>query len=408
MLDLLLIAGLGFLGSFGHCVGMCGPITVAFSLSDRADDKPNLWQQLYFHGLLNLGRILSYALVGAGIGALGSVLVAGGQLAGVGSALRQTLTIVTGLLLIWIGLTHIRPGLLPRLPFFHPLMQGQLHQRLTSGMVKLSLRSHLWTPALLGMVWGLMPCGFLYAAQIKAAETSSIVQGSLTMLAFGLGTLPTMVAVGLSASMLSSDRRSQLFRLGGWLTLLIGVFLLFRTGDAMTDYSGYAAIVCLIIALVARPLHRVWPALLTYRRLFGVAAFVFSVLHTVHMLAHSWNWNLDAIAFLIPQHRWAVIAGAIALVCMAPAAFTSFDLAQKKLGPHWRRLHLLAVPGLIFAGIHTILIGSRFLGSVQIGLLNQVLTVGLALVVGIVLLLRSPFVWSIFSLEKHYAPPHQK
>lgn len=104
MLDLLLIVVLGFLGSFGHCVGMCGPLTVAFSLSHK-QETPSSWrQQLYFHALLNLGRIVSYALVGAGIGALGSVLIASGQMAGIGSNLRQWMAILTGVMLVWFGL----------------------------------------------------------------------------------------------------------------------------------------------------------------------------------------------------------------------------------------------------------------------------------------------------------------
>ena len=73
---------LGFLGSFGHCVGMCGPLAVALSLSEAQSEASNeastMGRSLLFHGLLNLGRILSYTLVGAGIGAIGSVLVSGG------------------------------------------------------------------------------------------------------------------------------------------------------------------------------------------------------------------------------------------------------------------------------------------------------------------------------------------
>jgi sulfite exporter TauE/SafE len=89
--------------------------------------------------------------------------------------------------------------------------------------VKLSATPHWWTPALLGSVWGLIPCGFLYAAQIKAAETGNLWLGAATMLAFGLGTMPMMLGVGVSASKLSADKRSQLFRLGGWVTLTIGI-----------------------------------------------------------------------------------------------------------------------------------------------------------------------------------------
>lgn len=161
MLDLLLIMALGFLGSFGHCVGMCGPLTVAFSLSNQ-QQTPQRWrQQFQFHALLNLGRIVSYALVGAGIGALGSVLIASGQMAGIGSDLRRWMAILTGVMLVWFGLVQIKPDLLPRLPVLHPLTQGSLHNRLSKAMVNLSLQKRWWTPSLLGMVWGLIPCSTL-------------------------------------------------------------------------------------------------------------------------------------------------------------------------------------------------------------------------------------------------------
>ena len=126
MLELGLVAALGFLGSFGHCVGMCGPITVAFSLSaqstsPKAAANPNRWQQVTFHLLLNLGRLVSYGLVGAAIGGLGSVLVGGGQMAGVGSLFRRTIACLTGSLLIFLGLRQVAPQLLPQLPLLHPI-----------------------------------------------------------------------------------------------------------------------------------------------------------------------------------------------------------------------------------------------------------------------------------------------
>ncbi|MBD2460372.1 sulfite exporter TauE/SafE family protein [Oscillatoria sp. FACHB-1407] len=382
MLDLLLIAALGFVGSFGHCVGMCGPITAAFSLSQGDETQPSWVRQFYFHGLLNLGRVVSYALVGAGIGALGSVLVAGGQMAGVGSDLRRLMAVVTGILLIWFGLAQISPNFLPKLPIAHPMAQGNLHNRLSQLMLKVSARSHWWTPALLGLVWGLVPCGFLYAAQIKAAETSNPWWGGATMLAFGLGTAPTLLGVGVSTGLMSRDRRSQLFRLGGWITLLIGILTLLRTGDTMTDYTGHGALLLLILALIARPISRFWAQPLRYRRVLGVGAFVLALVHTLHMLEHSWGWNFDAFAFLLPQHQWGIVAGAIALVCMTPAACTSFDAAQRRLGNWWRSLHLLAVPALVLAAAHCILIGSHYLGQLQLTWVNYLLT---GLLVGVVL-----------------------
>ena len=403
MLHLLLIMAVGFLGSFGHCFGMCGPLAVAFSLSHKQDSH---WrQQLQFHALLNLGRMLSYVLVGAGIGALGSVLLASGQMAGIGSELRQWIAIITGVLLIWFGIGQIKPNFLPAIPFLHPLVQNRLHNYLSQGMVKLSLQKRWWTPALLGMTWGLMPCGFLYAAQIKAAETGNWWMGAATMLAFGLGTLPTMLGVGVSTSLVSKDRRSQLFRLGGWVTLTIGVLTLLRTGDTMVDYTGHAALICLILALVARPISSLWAAPLRYRRALGVGAFVLSIAHTTHMMEHSLQWNFAAFFFLPPEYQFGMALGAVALVLMAPAALTSFDSLQKSLGKRWRLIHLFSVPALLLTSIHAVIIGSHYLGSFQSGWGNKLAAVLLGFVTLAVLLVRWRFFWSMLSLQKFYVPP---
>ncbi len=377
---------LGFLGSFGHCIGMCGPLTVAFALSQEDNNSKGIngWQ---FHLLLNIGRIISYSLVGAALGGLGSAFVASGHLAGIGSIFRQVMAILTGILLIWFGLGQIKPNWLPHLPFLHPL-KGMVHNRLSSGMNQLASRHRWWTPALLGGVWGLIPCGFLYAAQLKAVETGELLGGALTMLCFGLGTAPMMLGVGISASKISADRRSQLFRLGGWVTLTIGILTLLRT-DAMIDYTGHIALILLMLALAARPMSGVWAAPLQYRRIVGVGAFVLSLAHTFHMLDHSLNWNLDAIAFMLPQHRLGISTGILSLFLLFPAALTSSDRAAKILGTRWRKIHLLSVPALIFAVTHVILSGSHYLGDLQLTLDSKI-RVGLVLFFGLlVLLMRS-------------------
>jgi len=406
MLDLLLVMALGFLGSFGHCVGMCGPLTVAFSLSYK-QETPRWQQQLLFHGLLNLGRIISYSIVGAGIGMLGSVLIASGQIAGIGSDLRRAIAILTGTMLVWFGLVQIKPDLLPRLPVLHPLTQGIWHKRLTTGMLKLSQRSHWWTPALLGMVWGLVPCGFLYAAQIKAAETSSLWRGAATMLAFGLGTLPTMLGVGVSTSLVSADRRSQLFKLGGWITLTIGVLTLLRTGNTMEDYTGHAALACLVLALIARPISRCWSYPLRYRRALGVGAFILALAHTVHTLAHTLSWDFNALSFMLPLHQQAIAAGTLALVLLSPAALTSFDSLQSYLGKRWRKIHLLGVPAMLLAAIHAILIGSHYLGGWEWTWGTRLRIALLLLLMLGVLLVRTRQFWAVLSLEKLYVPHNQ-
>jgi hypothetical protein len=400
MVDLLLIASLGFLGSFGHCLGMCSPLTVAFSLSHQSSNGSTWQQQFWFNLLLNLGRVLSYAIVGAAIGGLGSVLIAGGQLAGIDSVLRRGLAIFTGLLLIWFGLSNINPKFLPQVPIVHPI-QGKLHDRLQSVMMRLARSHRWWTPVALGMIWGLIPCGFLYAAQIKAAETGNFWHGAATMLAFGLGTMPMMLGVGVSTAFLSQDRRSQLFRLGGWVTLTIGVLLLLRSSD-MVDYTGHAALILLMFALIARPISRVWSAPLQYRRALGVGAFILSWAHVGHFLDHAFNWNLGAITFMLPKQQLGMWAGILALGCMTPVAFTSFDAVMQKLGESWRKIHLLSIPALILVAIHTTLVGSSYLGVLNITSSNRLRVGGLVFLVLVVLLARSRQFWMFLSLERFY------
>ncbi|MEM7715389.1 MAG: sulfite exporter TauE/SafE family protein [Cyanobacteria bacterium P01_A01_bin.68] len=401
LLDLFLIATLGFLGSFGHCVGMCGPLTVAFSLSSQSEST-NWWQQSKFHILLNFGRMLSYSLVGAAIGALGSILVEGGQLAGVGSELRQWIAIIAGLMLILFGLRQINPDFLPKIPFLHPLLQGGLHNRLNTGMSKLSLKNSWYTPAILGMTWGLMPCGFLYTAQIKAAQTGNMWMGAATMLAFGFGTFPMMLGVGVSASLIGKDKRSQLFRLGGWVTLAIGVITLLRTGDTMVDYTGHAGLALLMLALIARPISGLWSAPIRYRRALGVGAFILSLAHTAHMMEHSLGWKLNSYFFLPSEFQLGMAFGAAALILMLPAALTSFDSLQKSLGKYWRLIHLLSVPALILSAIHALIIGSNYLGSVQSGWIEKSAPFILGFVTLAVLLLRTRIFWTIFGLQRFY------
>ncbi len=386
---------------------MCGPLAAAFSLA-----QPTLAQQhwtalLQKQLFLNSGRLLSYALVGSAIGGLGSAVVAGGQVAGIGSHFRQIITIITGLMLIWLGILQINPTILPRIPFLHPLLQAGIHTRLSQRIQHMARQGSWWTPLIMGLAWGLIPCGFLYTAQLKAAETSSVWGGLSTMLAFGAGTTPMMVGIGVSTSFLSADRRSQLFRAGGWITVLIGILTLLRT-DAMVDYTGHAALLGLMLALSARPLSRLWPALKTYRRVLGVGSFVLALIHTAHMLEHTFEWNLNALGFMLPAHRTGISLGFGSLVLMAPAALTSFDRAMIQLGSWWRPVHLLCVPALLFVTGHVVLTGSHYLGDLEITRIGIGATVMLLLSTTLVLLIRHRKIWSLIHMEKWYASPAQR
>jgi hypothetical protein len=284
------------------------------------------------------------------------------------------------------------------------MAQSGLHERLSRAMQQLSLNPQRWTPLLLGLVWGLMPCGFLYAAQLKAAETTSLWLGAATMLAFGLGTLPMMLGVGVSASFVSADRRGQLFRLGGWITLFIGILILFR-GNDMVDFTGHAALVSLLLALIARPISRLWSPFLQYRRTLGLGAFVLSVAHVAHMV--TMGWDPAALPFMLPSLQVGGWAGIIAFTLMLPLALTSFDRAQKFLGYRWRQLHLLSVPIFLLVVVHTLLLGTSYLGSFEPSAGNRVAAVALGSVGLLALLVRWRKFWSLLSLEKYYAPSKQ-
>lgn len=396
------MVALGFVGSFGHCVGMCGPLSVAFSLSSQrresegsttegsttTENAAQSWRsQLQFHGLLNLGRLASYSLVGALIGSVGSAVAAGSQWVGVGSPVRQGVSILTGILLIWFGLAQIKPNWIPKIPILHPLSGTKGHQRINQWFDQFGRNATWFQPALIGLLWGSIPCGFLYAAQLKALETSGPLAGAITLFAFGLGTLPVMIGVGATVGQLGSDRRSQLFRLGGWITLIVGGLTLLRTGQ-MVDHTGHCALLCLMLALLARPIANLWAAPLKYRRAIGVAAYILAIAHCAHMFEHSFEWQWQAILFLPPSNQWGIWSGAIALILMTPAALTSFDWAQKKLGQTWRHLHLLSLPALIFAASHTIFSGSSYLGQIDLAAINWTRTSVVTALASIVLGLR--------------------
>ena len=227
------------------------------------------------------------------------------------------------------------------------------------------------------------------------------------MLAFGLGTTPMMLGVGVSTALVSADRRSQLFRLGGWVSLTIGLLLLLRSGD-MVDYTGHAALLLLMLALIARPISRLWSAPLRYRRALGVGAFVLSLAHVSHFVDHAFNWNLQAIFFMLPQQQWGMWTGILALMLMIPAALTSFDGMVAKLGHTWRKIHGLSLPALLLVAIHTGLVGSSYLGELQLTSAHWLRVIGLGVAIVSVLLIRSRFIWSLLSLEELYVSPFRK
>jgi sulfite exporter TauE/SafE len=389
-LELGLTFGLGFLGSLGHCVGMCGGLTLVFArlaCSDRWDER------LRFHLCLNLGRIASYGIVGAVLGGAGSLITKG----------REVVSVGLGLWLVGLGLVQVIPQSWSQQLNWHGLNLNFWHTKLSQAMANMAHRVSWWQTWVLGLLWGLIPCGFLYTAQIKAAESGSIEGGFLVMVAFGLGTIPAMVGSGFWFSYLNHDRRSQLYRFGGWITLVLGVITVART-DSLHDITGYGAFICLGLVMIARPIGRLVRLFLVYRRLLGVSAFALSLVHALVMLEHSLGWNLDGLSFMMLHYQWGVGAGVGAIALMVVPAMTSFDGAVRYLGGWWRRIHLLGVWAFFASGAHILLTGSHFLGAVVWDTPQLVNCIILGIVTTSAWLLRQKWLWQVWGQGKLYLP----
>jgi uncharacterized protein len=201
---------IGLLSSL-HCIGMCGSIigTLTFSLSPELRNQ----KTRFFSVVLtyNLGRILSYTLAGALVGVF-SILLHLPFSEGYG---HRVLQILSALVMSGAGL-YIA-GLFPRFAYVEK-MGAKLWKRIEPfGRRLIPVRSN-GHAFLFGMVWGWLPCGLIYTALALAATTGHILQSALTMLAFGLGTLPAVMGVGIMTTLLTRLSRAQHFK---WIVGLL-------------------------------------------------------------------------------------------------------------------------------------------------------------------------------------------
>lgn len=208
-LILTLATGFGLgLASTLHCAGMCGGI--ASSLLFAGPRTTNLSQTL---ALTHAGRITAYALAGALIAALGTPVI-GWLDREIAFKLVQWAGAVA---LMWIGLSTA--GLLPALSGIDTLLRpvANILVRATGWT-----QGRAWSPFAAGLAWGLMPCAMVYGALFMAMLTGSALLGGLAMLAFGLGTLPALIAATLGVRALARAGQRQSLRVAAGLA--IGAF----------------------------------------------------------------------------------------------------------------------------------------------------------------------------------------
>ena len=202
---------LGFFGSL-HCIGMCGPLALAVHTS-----KKNIGLGAFFGALqYNTGRTIGYISLGLLFGLLGSAVALGGA--------QRVISVVLGVIMVIFFIFSVNPDqLISRMPAFHRFYHS-VSQRLFS-----MLRKSAHVPSLyLGAVNGFLPCGLVYIAIAGAISLSNIWGSMGFMLFFGLGTFPAMMGVTLGHQAVSQKLRVSLKRLYPIITLVMGVYLIYR------------------------------------------------------------------------------------------------------------------------------------------------------------------------------------
>jgi len=221
--NIISIITIAFLGSFGHCIGMCGGIVVAYS-TIKIESEKSKFSQGVSHLLYSLGRVLTYTILGAMFGFLGGVVTFNNNANG-------SLLIFAGFVMILAGLS-----LMGKIKFLtiieHTFSSSSLYQKIFIKV--LNSKSNL-SFFILGMLNGLLPCGFVYFFAITAASTANPFYGAFVMAIFGLSTIPAMFMLGFLTSIFSQTSfRHMMMSLSSIAVILYGVY---------TIYDGYEYIV---------------------------------------------------------------------------------------------------------------------------------------------------------------------
>jgi uncharacterized protein len=227
MFDVIAPFFIGFVGSL-HCLGMCGPLVMAYSLhirssmNDRIADPTTFWLKgLSHHGAFHLGRVGTYGILGAGAAGLAH-LASFNQFF---SGLRSSLTLTGGILMILLGLALLK--VLP-LPFSTTALSMTTGSFIGRRLSPLFRSQSLASKIALGFLTGFLPCMLSWAMIIQAATTQSPVGGFLTMFAFGMGTIPVLFFTGLSASLFSLKVRFLGERVAALSVMVMGFILVFK------------------------------------------------------------------------------------------------------------------------------------------------------------------------------------
>lgn len=185
-----------------HCVGMCGGIALSQSIKGENTSKIEAIKPALFY---NLGRILSYTILGGIVGAIGSVFT-------LSITLKAALQLFAGSFMIIMGLNMSGFSIFKKINIKLPW---------SACLVKKKPK----TPFLVGMLNGFMPCGPLQTMQLYALGTGSAFKGAISMLIFALGTVPLMLTFGVLSGLLSKNNTKMILKFSGILVVVLGIIM---------------------------------------------------------------------------------------------------------------------------------------------------------------------------------------
>jgi sulfite exporter TauE/SafE len=209
---------LGLMGSF-HCAGMCGPIAIALPL--HGNTVP---QKIFGGTLYNIGRTITYGILGALFGMLGQ----GIHLLG----FQQKISVVMGALMI---ISVLFPALF-RNQFSLEKSWFSVVGKLKKSIGKLFAVRSFSSLFFVGLLNGLLPCGLVYIAIAGAIGTGSATQGTLYMILFGLGTIPMMLGISVAGNMMGLALRNKINKIIPVLVVVVGLLFILRGLDLGIPY----------------------------------------------------------------------------------------------------------------------------------------------------------------------------
>lgn len=200
----------GLLGS-GHCLGMCGGLVSGFFLKLGAK---GVWPYLAYH----MARVGIYGIVGLIAAAIGAVLVSTGQF----GRLQGILQIIAGVVVILLGLDLLGVSTFRNRVGFAPIawLRRQFMLAVQKGPVVGAMIG--------GAINGLMPCSMTMAMAVKATTAPSVLEGGLLMLAFGAGTLPSMLSASFLFGKLGPKLRGWLLKGAAIFVIVLGISTLWQ------------------------------------------------------------------------------------------------------------------------------------------------------------------------------------